>query len=71
MITLDGSIGEGGGQVLRTAIAMSMITGQPLRITNIRAKREQPGLLRQHLTAVNAAATICSATVGGANIGSR
>lgn len=71
MIIIDGSIGEGGGQILRTALALSMVTGQPFRIENIRAGREKPGLLRQHLTAVNAAATICTATVDGAAIGSR
>ena len=54
MITIDGSIGEGGGQVLRTALALSIATGRPLRIENIRRKRPKPGLLRQHLTAVQA-----------------
>jgi RNA 3'-terminal phosphate cyclase (ATP) len=71
MITIDGSIGEGGGQILRTALALSMCTGQPFRIENIRAGRDKPGLLRQHLTAVNAAAEICSANVEGAAISSR
>src|SRR5580704_17994848 len=71
LITIDGSIGEGGGQILRTALALSMVTGQPFRIENIRAGREKPGLLRQHLTAVNAAAQICDATIDGAAIGSR
>lgn len=71
LIHLDGSIGEGGGQILRTALALSMVTGQPFRIENIRAGREKPGLLRQHLTAVNAAAAICGATVDGAAISSR
>jgi RNA 3'-terminal phosphate cyclase (ATP) len=70
-ITIDGSIGEGGGQILRTALALSMVTGQAFRIENIRAGREKPGLLRQHLTAVNAAAQICGATLDGAAIGSR
>src|ERR1700722_12158456 len=70
-IQLDGSIGEGGGQILRTALGLSMVTGQPFRIENIRAGREKPGLLRQHLTAVNAAAAISAATVDGAAIGSR
>ena len=70
-ITIDGSIGEGGGQILRTSLALSMITGRAFRMDNIRAGREKPGLLRQHLTAVNAAATICGAEVDGAEIGSR
>ena len=71
MITIDGSIGEGGGQILRTALGLSMVTGQPFRIEKIRAGREKPGLLRQHLTAVNAAATISQAKVDGAAISSR
>jgi len=71
MITIDGSQGEGGGQILRSSLALSALTGQPFRIENIRAGREKPGLMRQHLTAVNAAAAICSAAVEGAAIGSR
>src|ERR1700679_1287787 len=71
MILIDGSIGEGGGQILRTALGLSMVTGQPFRIENIRAGREKPGLLRQHLTAVNAATTICGAAVDGAAMSSR
>ncbi len=70
MITLDGSAGEGGGQVLRTALALSMVTGQPFVIERIRAKREKPGLARQHLTAVLAAAEISVARVEGAELGS-
>jgi RNA 3'-terminal phosphate cyclase (ATP) len=71
MILIDGSIGEGGGQILRTALGLSMVTGQPFRIEKIRAGRDKPGLLRQHLTAVNAAATVCGASVEGAVISSR
>lgn len=69
ILELDGAIG--GGQVLRTALSLSMITGTPFHITNIRAKRSRPGLLRQHLTAVTAAAQISSAQVEGAQLGSQ
>jgi RNA 3'-terminal phosphate cyclase (ATP) len=65
MISIDGSIGEGGGQILRTALGLSMVTRQPFRIENIRAGRKKPGLLRQHVTAVNAAVAICGAAVEG------
>ena len=58
MILIDGSEGEGGGQVLRTALALSLITGQPFRIDNIRANRPRPGVMRQHVTAVEAACAI-------------
>lgn len=71
MIELDGAIGEGGGQVLRSALTLSMITGQPFRIINIRANRPKPGLMRQHLVAVQAAARVSNATVTGDEIGSR
>ena len=64
MIELDGASGEGGGQILRTALALSMITGQPFRINNIRGNRPKPGLMRQHLVAVQAAAKICNADIG-------
>src|SRR5262245_52836206 len=70
MIQIDGSIGEGGGQVLRTALAMSLATGQPFRIDNIRARRKKPGLLRQHLTAVQAATAVGDACVEGDALGS-
>src|SRR5919107_1809400 len=55
MIIIDGSEGEGGGQVLRTALALSLVTGQPFRIEKIRANRSRPGVMRQHVTAVEAA----------------
>lgn len=71
MIRLDGSAGEGGGQILRTALGLSLVTGTPFTIDRIRAGREKPGLLRQHLTAVQAAAEIGRAEVRGAAIGSR
>jgi RNA 3'-terminal phosphate cyclase (ATP) len=70
MIELDGATGEGGGQILRTALTLSMITGQPFRIKNIRANRAKPGLMRQHLMAVQAAAQISGAAVTQAEVGS-
>ena len=70
MIEIDGSEGEGGGQVLRSALSLSMITGRPFRIAAIRAGRERPGLMRQHLTAVRAAREISDAEVSGAEVGS-
>lgn len=71
MIEIDGSQGEGGGQVLRTSLALSMVTGQPVTLTNIRAGRAKPGLMRQHLACVQAAARICTAQTQGAELGSR
>ncbi len=65
MITIDGSMGEGGGQIIRTALALSLVTGRSFAINNIRAGRKKPGLLRQHLTAVNAAQEIGCAEVSG------
>ncbi len=70
MVVIDGSAGEGGGQILRTALALSLVTGKPFRITKIRAGRKKPGLLRQHLTAVQAATTIGSAVTDGVEMGS-
>jgi RNA 3'-phosphate cyclase len=70
MLTIDGSLGEGGGQILRTALALATVTGKPFRIEKIRAGRPKPGLLRQHLTAVKAAASISDANVTGAEPGS-
>lgn len=69
-ITIDGSQGEGGGQILRSALALSLVTGKPFCIENIRSKRRKPGLMRQHLTAVNASVEIGAADVSGNAIGS-
>ena len=71
MLTIDGSTGEGGGQVLRTALSLAAILGQPIQITNIRAGRKQPGLRPQHVQAVKAAAAICNARLEGAEEHSR
>ena len=71
MIRIDGSQGEGGGQILRSALALSLVTGRPFRIENIRAGRSKPGLMRQHLTATLAAQAVGNATVTGAEIGSQ
>ncbi len=71
MLTIDGSYHEGGGQILRTALALSLSTRTPFRIEKIRAGRKRPGLLRQHLTAVKAAARIGAADVRGNEIGSQ
>jgi RNA 3'-terminal phosphate cyclase (ATP) len=70
-VTLDGSHGEGGGQVLRTALALALLTGRPFRITRLRANREKPGLRPQHLAAVQAAAALCGAEVRGLAVGAR
>lgn len=70
MIEIDGAQGEGGGQVLRSSLSAAILTGQAVRVSAIRARRSKPGLMRQHLTAVQAAAAICAAEVTGAGIGS-
>lgn len=70
MIEIDGSMGEGGGQVLRTSLSLSCLTGQGFRIYNIRKNRSKSGLMRQHLMAVQAAARIASANVVGDSLGS-
>ncbi len=67
---IDGNQGEGGGQVLRTALTLAMCLRTPIEVKNIRAGRKKPGLLRQHLAALKAAAEICSAEVEGAQLGS-
>jgi RNA 3'-terminal phosphate cyclase (ATP) len=70
-VEIDGSSGEGGGQILRSSLALSMITGRPLRMCRIRAGRAKPGLRRQHLAAVEAAARVCHGRVEGATLGSQ
>jgi RNA 3'-terminal phosphate cyclase (ATP) len=70
-VTLDGSHGEGGGQILRTALSVSLLTGRPFRMIKVRANREKPGLRPHHLKAVEAAAILGQAEVTGAAVGSR
>jgi RNA 3'-terminal phosphate cyclase (ATP) len=70
MLTIDGSKGEGGGQILRTALALSAVTGTPFQIEKIRAGRSRPGLMRQHVTAARAAAEICGGRLEGGDPGS-
>lgn len=70
MIEVDGSYGEGGGQILRTCCTLSAVTGTPVRVTNVRAGRERPGLRPQHLAAISAAGMVCEATIRGGHIGS-
>jgi RNA 3'-terminal phosphate cyclase (ATP) len=71
IVAIDGSYGEGGGQVLRTALTLAALTGQAVRIERIRAGRKNPGLQPQHLTAVRAAAAVCVARLEGAELGSQ
>lgn len=70
MIELDGSTGHGGGQIIRTAAALSVVTGKAFKITNIRAKRPNPGLRPQHLTGIKALAELCDGKLTGAEVGS-
>ena len=71
ILEIDGSLGEGGGQILRTALTLAAVLQKPVKIANIRAGRPQPGLKRQHLTAIRALAKITDAEVAGANEGSQ
>ena len=71
MITIDGSQGEGGGQILRSAVALAGVLGVPVRIERIRARRPKPGLQRQHLMAVQAAARACNGQIDGAELHSQ
>jgi RNA 3'-terminal phosphate cyclase (ATP) len=70
LIVIDGSYGEGGGQIVRSSLALSAVTGQELRIEKVRAGRTKPGLAAQHLTSVRAVAALCDAEVEGAELGS-
>ena len=67
---IDGTFGEGGGQILRTSLALSCVTGRSLRMTRVRGGRSRPGLRKQHLVCVEAARDICGARVSGAQLGS-
>ncbi|MGD9962281.1 MAG: RNA 3'-terminal phosphate cyclase [Thermoplasmata archaeon] len=71
MIEIDGAHGEGGGQVLRTAVSLSAVLQEPVRVTDIRAKRPNPGLAAQHVAAIGAVAELCDAEVEGVHVGSR
>ena len=70
-VVLDGSRGEGGGQILRTALALSLLTGRPFRMVKIRANRDKPGLRPQHQKAVEAAAALGDAKIVGNAVGAR
>jgi RNA 3'-terminal phosphate cyclase (ATP) len=70
-IVIDGASGEGGGQIVRTSLSLAMITGRALKLVNIRGNRKKPGLRPQHLTAVQASASVCGARVLGAELGAR
>lgn len=71
VLEIDGSLGEGGGQVLRTSLALALITGQPIFMTNMRRRRANPGLMAQHLKAVEAAGAVGMAKIEGAQLGSQ
>lgn len=70
VVLIDGSFGEGGGQIIRTSLSLAALTGRPLQIVNIRARRSRPGLQAQHLTAVRAAGALCGAELTGDQVGS-
>jgi RNA 3'-phosphate cyclase len=71
MLAIDGAYGEGGGQLVRTAVALAAITGTPVRLANVRAKRDKPGLAPQHLAAVRAVASVCGAECAGLELRSQ
>jgi RNA 3'-phosphate cyclase len=71
MLEIDGAYGEGGGQLVRTAVALAAITGTPVRLANVRAKRDKPGLAPQHLAAVRAVASVCGAECAGLELRSQ
>ena len=70
VVEIDGSTGEGGGQIVRMAVALSALTSTPVRVVNVRTKRSKPGLAAQHATAIRAVALLCDARVEGAEVGS-
>jgi RNA 3'-terminal phosphate cyclase (ATP) len=70
-LIIDGSHGEGGGQILRSTLSLAAITGRPVSIENLRANRKKPGLAAQHLTSVRTAEMLCDAEVKGAELGSQ
>ena len=69
-VVIDGSYGEGGGQIIRTRLSLAALTGREVEVRNVRARRSKPGLQPQHLTAVRAAASICAASLENAEVGS-
>lgn len=71
MLEIDGAHGEGGGQILRSALTLSALTGRAVRLINLRARRGRPGLRPQHLAAVKAMAALCDAQIEGATLGSQ
>src|SRR2546425_10265062 len=70
MIEIDGAHGEGGGQLVRMAVALSALTATPVRVVRIRAGRPVPGLASQHVTALHAVAELCSGELKGVDVGS-
>src|SRR5690606_15928757 len=68
MLQIDASFGEGGGQLVRSAVALAAITGKPIALSRIRARRTPSGLAPQHMAAVRAAATLCNARVEGVEL---
>ncbi|MDH3229589.1 MAG: RNA 3'-terminal phosphate cyclase [Alphaproteobacteria bacterium] len=71
LLVIDGSHGEGGGQILRCSVAFSAMSGRPVRIENVRAGRRRPGLAAQHVTAIRAAGAICGGSIVGGDLGSQ